>query len=129
MTYQCLACQRDPAHGTAERRCAFHTGVFTPDGWCCATIEALRDLVFEGQSPMPPGVDYRYCSDQKYATVHIDDVTLNDEPIGLALWVSWYKSRGSTDAVWVLSSEGPPRAPTEMELRAILQDNGIRLAE
>ena len=39
--------------------------------------------------------------------------------LGLALWVSWYKDRGTTDAMWVLSSDRVPRAPTEEELLLI----------
>ncbi len=96
---------------------------FLEDGpnWNCATLNAIRDICYEGQNPMPIGVDYQYCEDQKYATIKIQDVELNNgNYIGLALWVSWYKSRGKTDCVWVLNDDSPPRKPTEEELLAII---------
>ena len=125
---ECIACAaRGKTWNGSDPRCAFETGAFSPENWNCATVNALRELVYEGQNPMPPGVDYRYCDDQKYATVCIDDVELDGARIGLALWVSWYKSRGSTEAVWLLSQDAPPRAPSEAELRAILTHYRIAL--
>ena len=100
-------------------RCAFESGVFDEDNWQCATINALRDLVYEGQSPMPPRVDYRYCEDQKYATVCIDGIEGADG--ALALWVSWYKNRGGTDQAWLLYDDGAPAKPTERQVLAILE--------
>lgn len=88
--------------------------------WNCATLNAIRDICYEGDPH--PRVDYRYCDDRKYATIDIHDCELeNGNPIGLALWVSWYKSRGRTDAVWVLDDDVTPRKPTEEELLAIIR--------
>lgn len=121
--YTCKACaERGKPWAGDNPRCGF-TGPnqsFVPDNWSCATLDRLRELVYEGQVSLPAGVDYQYCDDQKYATVNIDTVTLEDERIGLALWVSWYKSRGTTDAVWVLDNDRPPRPPTEAEVLAIV---------
>lgn len=77
----------------------------------------IRDLVHEW-SPHK-AVDYRYCDDQKYATVFVDEIDGADG--ALALWVTWYKDRGRTDGMWLLSSSKPPRAPTESECLAIVQ--------
>lgn len=127
-THTCVACAtRGKTWEGSDPRCAFTGGetanarVFNPDNWNCATLNRLRTLVYEGQSPMPAGVDYQYCSDQKYATVCIEDIELEGKPIGLALWVAWYKSQGQTEAVWILDSEGPPRPPTEAEMVTILE--------
>lgn len=101
-------------------RCAFD-GQSISDNWNCATVNAIRGICYEGQSPMPPGVDYQYCDDRKYATIKIDSCIMPDGSyIGQALWVSWYKSRGTTDALWILSSDLPPRHPTAQELEAIV---------
>jgi len=118
-----MPCKRCLARGQTwngdKPKCAFD-GNFA-ENWNCATLNELRDIVYEGQSPMPPGVDYQYCEDRKYATVKIDDVELaNGNSIGLALWVSWYKSRGTTDAAWILAGDEPPRIPSEKELDAII---------
>ncbi len=118
---ECMACAaRGKTWNGSDPRCAFESGVFSAENWNCATLNALRELVYEGQNPMPAGIDYRYCEDQKYATVCIDAVELDGERIALALWVSWYKSRGATEALWLLSESTAPRAPTERELLAIL---------
>lgn len=123
-TVTCEACQsRGQTWNGDPPRCAFD-GAFG-NNWNCATLNALRDICYEGQDPMPSGVDYQYCDDMKYATIRIDHIERQDgNRIGMALWVSWYKSRGTTDAVWVLDSDGPPRIPTENELLAIIAGYG-----
>lgn len=90
--------------------------------WNCATVGAIRDIVYDGQHPMPEGVDYRYCDDMKYATIKTD--SMDDVP-AMALWVAWHKNRGSTDALWLLDSDMPPRRPTEAECLAICATYGI----
>ena len=116
----CKAClERGKNWQGSDPRCAFpDNGVFTPDNWSCATLEKLRDFVYEGQASMPPRVDYRYCDDDKYATLCVHDLDGLDG--ALALWISWYKSRGATDALWLLFQDKPPRRPTEQELLTIL---------
>jgi len=89
--------------------------------WNCATVNAIRDIVYEGQDS-PRGVHYEYCDDEKFATINIHDVEgykLNY--IGRCLYVAWYKSRGGTEALWILDGEGDiPRKPTEEELLSII---------
>lgn len=89
---------------------------FFHKNWNCATLNELRDICYEGQE-LPYEVDYQYCDDQKYATIKINDI---ENVEGLALWVSWYKNRGETDAVYILDDTLPPRFPTEDELVKII---------
>jgi hypothetical protein len=84
--------------------------------WNCQTVGLIRDLCYEGQAKIPYGIDYTYCEDQKYAIIKIDDI---EEIDGLALWITWYKTRGGTDALWILDSLNAPRNPTEKELLLI----------
>lgn len=84
------------------------------DNWNCATLNEIRDL--EGS----PLADYRWSEDQKYLTILIDGVELPRGRTPMALWVSWYKSRGRTDAVWLLYYDRPPEQPDEADLLAIL---------
>ncbi len=98
-----------------DPRCAFD-GDFA-DNWNCATLNAIRVICYEGQHPMPDGVAYTYCDDMKYATIRISEVDGID---GLALYVEWYKSRGTTDAVWLLGGADEPRQPTEEECLAVI---------
>lgn len=102
-----------------DPECAFENNIFSSENWNCATVNAIRDICYEGQNPMPEGVDYRYCyGDQKYATIFTDYI----EGVGIALWVSWYKNRGGTDAMWVLDEEEPPSQPTEEQCLKIIED-------
>lgn len=91
------------------------------ENWNCATISAIRDICYEGQE-LAAGVNYEYCDDEKFATINIYDVDdKKGNYIGRCLYVAWYKSRGGTEALWVLNGEGDtPRRPTEEELLAII---------
>ena len=130
----CKLCQeRVKDWSVDDPQCAFEDGMFSADNWNCATANAIRDICYEGQEPMPSGVDYRYCEDQKYATIWLSELCDNlDERatpmlLGLALWVSWYKNRGRTEAMWLLDNDMPPRPPTEAECLAII-DHYVRVA-
>jgi hypothetical protein len=114
----CGLCEkRGKTWNGSEPQCGFDTGVFG-DNWNCATVNAVRDICYEGQELLPSGVDYQYCEDQKYATINIDHIEIDGRP--LALWVSWYKNRGRTDAMWLLFDDKPPRKPTEAECLAVV---------
>lgn len=114
-----LCIQRGKTWNGDDPICAFE-GAFE-ENWNCATINEIRDICYEGKGELPHGVDYQYCDDMKYATIKINELELpNGSAMGLALWVSWYKSRGGTDAMWILDSHGAPRQPTEEELRLII---------
>lgn len=118
----CAACKaRGQTWSGSPPKCAFDG---FENNWNCATLNALREIVYEGQWPMPPRVDYQYCDDMKYATVYLDDVDLPTGP-AMALWVAWYKSRGGTDALWLLDSSGAPRRPTEADCLAICAAYGV----
>jgi hypothetical protein len=99
-------------------KCAFADGAFSSKNWNCATANAIRDIVYEGNGDLP-GVDYQYCDDQKYATVKVDELDGLDG--ALALWVTWYKSRGTTDGMWLMFSDQPPRPPTEQESAVVIR--------
>ena len=88
--------------------------------WNCQTVNLIRDLVYEGQE-LKHGIQYIYCDDQKYATIKIDDVRIQDVRIGLTLWLTWYKQRGHTEALWILDEYNKPRKPTEEELLEIVK--------
>ena len=113
----CDACdKRGKTWEGDDPKCGFSSGVFD-ENWNCATVNAVRDICYEGQE-LRSGIDYQYCEDQKYATIKIDHLEIDDRP--LALWVSWYKSRGRTDAMWLLFDNKPPRKPTEAECLSVV---------
>ncbi len=100
-------------------KCSFpDDGEFNEGGWNCATANAIRDLT--GQDEPHPKADYRYCDDQNYSTLHIYDVELPNDTYAYALWVTWYKHRGRTEGMWLLTCDAPPRKPTEADALAII---------
>lgn len=111
----CTRCQGRVKNWTGDDpKCAFpNDGAFTADNWNCATTGAIRRICDEGDNTV-------FCDDQKYAALKVSDVTI---PSGhaLTLWVSWYKSRGRTEAMWLLSEDEPPRVPTAADLDAIIE--------
>jgi hypothetical protein len=121
-TYQCVVCAARAlaAPGDDNSVCAYKPGSAWEDNYNCGLLDQVRGLVYEGRLELPHGVHYQFCNEQKYATVKIDNVHVNEEPIGLTLWLTWYKSRGRTEQMWILSDWGIPRRPTEVELLAIL---------
>ena len=116
---QCRMCQSRKKDWSGDNpKCSFiNDGEFSTDGWNCATANAIRDLC--GQDEGNDAADYRYCDDQNYSTIKIDNIEL---PSGyaLALWVSWYKHRGRTEAMWLLSESGEPRLPTAADCESII---------
>ncbi len=122
----CQMCQdRVKDWSGSDPKCSFEDGVFNRDGWNCATANAIRDICYEGQTPMPDGVCFTFCDDDEYATIktdHIrdDDDDEDDEPwMAICLWVQWYKNRGRTEEMLLLGG-GEPRPPTEEECRRII---------
>lgn len=114
----CVACKtRGKTWEGDDPKCSFpNGGEFMSEGWNCATADLIRDLT--GQDEERLDADYRYCDDQNYSTLQIDGIALASGP-ALALWVSWYKHRGRTDAMWLLNESEPPRRPTEADCVAI----------
>ena len=49
--------------------------------------------------------------------------------MGLCLWVSWYKSRGRTEAMWILDEDNQPKEPNFNDLKAIIKHYSELLAE
>lgn len=99
-----------------------------PQGnWKCATLHWIRHLVFtggmfeEGREKLHYGVNKQYCDDNNYATILIDEVKADNKWFGTCLYLEWYKERGHTDAIYVMSSYQPPRLPTEEELLAVIE--------
>ncbi len=103
-----------------DANCAFNDREFDTDNWNCDTCNDIREICSDWNQEFPDGVQYRYCDDQKYATMDINEIELDDECIGMTLWVSWYKSRGRTEEMWILEVGRDPRRPTEKELLAII---------
>lgn len=116
----CLACTAAPPiqNSLTARVCAFE-GEFS-DNWNCAKLNQLRDLVEDREDSR---IHRCYCAigDQSYTTIDVSAV--EDLDMGAyCLWLTWYKSRGRTEQVWLLFDSQPPRRPTYDELCLILSE-------
>lgn len=103
--------------------CAFEEGQAFDDNFRCATLGALREIIInEDDRPVAHSRPvHLQCleSDEKYAVLRVENIPgIPDETI--ALFVGWYKSRGRTQALWLMSVFADPRRPTESECVAII---------
>lgn len=128
--HKCAACvARVKNWEGSDPRCAF-TGpgaTFTPDNWACATLGHLRELA---EDIGRPGVSTtRYCEHSQsvcqfdvYEVEWPEDGT--DMAPGFVLWMTWYKSRGKTEGLWLMGDVDAPKRPTEGQCLAVLRHYG-----
>lgn len=105
--------------------CSFQDYGKFGDNWNCGLIGKIRGLCELAMDGKYHRLHYQYCDDQKYVTIKTDDI----EEMGLCLWVSWYKSRGRTEAMWILDEYNQPRQPNFNELKAIIEHYSELLVE
>lgn len=119
----CERCGQYKSWTGSDIECPFNSSDEFGSNWNCGIIGEIRDICERAMEGQDPRLDYQYCEDQKYVSINIDDIWLDesDGALGLCLWVTWYKSRGATDAMWILDSYNPPRKPTYQELKAIVE--------
>ena len=110
---KCEKCQCEKTWNGGDIECPFQDSDKFGENWNCGIIAKIRKLCESGKI----GVQVSYCENQKYVTIDIDEL---EECPGLCLWVTWYKSRGSTEAMWILSENDTPRVPTFDELTMII---------
>ena len=100
--------------------CGFKTNnpdeEFPEDNWNDPLINKIRDICDGTIHPLPRGVHRQWHEDQSYATILTEGIL----PDADCLWLSWYKRRGATDAMWLLSSYDSPRLPTRSDLQEIV---------
>ena len=114
---KCKRCGREKTWNGDDPNCPFKDGDMFGENWNCGQINKIRELCEQAEMGNTFYMDYQYCDDQKYVSINVDEVNL-DEP-ALCLWVSWYKSRGGTDAMWLLSDSREPKLPTFDDLQKI----------
>lgn len=134
----CQLCEAT-ARGDEPPRCAFTSKYFNATNWNCGTVNRIRMLA---QHPQADRLQIAQGSqdDEHWALLRLPSVLVDQlmdqqaqgpaEVVqdGLALWVSWYKNRGRTSSLLLLSGEGPALAPTEQTV-LIIADYYRRLLE
>lgn len=114
-----IKCNCEKTREGSDIECPFDKSDLFGNNWNCGVINKIRDLCEMASNKVDDRLQYQYCSDDKYVTIKTDDIDSNAD-LGLCLWVSWYKNRGRTDAMWILNQDSPPRVPTIKDLNAIL---------
>lgn len=115
----CAAClARIKTWEGSDPDCAFDSGrPFIRNNWNCASLDLIRDAMPQFGN-RHSRVDYRSDGDQSYATVDLSGIELESRS-ARTLWVSWYKNRGCTEAMWLLDEDDVPRLPVEDDIVAI----------
>lgn len=111
--------------------CPFQISEKFGNNWNCGIINKIRDLCELAMEGKDHRLHYQYCEDRKYVTIKTDDINLirdnRSDSLGLCLWVTWYKSRGRTDVMWILDASNPPRKPNFEDLEAIIKHYSLLL--
>jgi hypothetical protein len=121
----CKMCrERGQAWSGSAPKCAFTRAKFSPDNWNCATLNKIRDLIHQDdESHRPAGIVVQYDEDRWYALITTGYANCGDDDIDSrvagALYVEWYKHRGRTEQMWMMTD--PPTRPTEAQCLRILR--------
>lgn len=121
----CNLCKTTPKDWQGgDRKCSFPGGsTFDPAGWNCATANAIRDLCgsshdgFAGK--VGQAISERW-DDNCTSFIMLRGLELESGFFD-GLFVSWYKERGATNAMWLLNGDDPPQKPTEQDCLAIIK--------
>ena len=92
---------------------------FTSNNWRCGQINRLRDLIQSRIDNGNSGVVALRIEGYTQALLDLQDY----EEIScdyISLFVAWYKDRGRTDQILLISREGVPTAPSFEQLDRIL---------
>ena len=107
---KCKKCNTEKDWNGDDINCPFQENDEFGENWNCGTINKIREICNKED-------DYRiktnYCEGQSYTTIETYKI---DDYLGLCLFVTWYKIRGSTDAMYILSEDNPPIKPTQKKL-------------
>ena len=116
----CEKCGAKVTWNGSNIECPFQdSNTFSKD-WNCGVVSRIRDLCEIAMNGDVYGLQYQFCNDQKYVTIRTSEIEVDGEySLGLCLWVTWYKSRGGTDAMWILDDYNTPRLPTYKDLEII----------
>lgn len=120
----CAACSvRGKTWKGDDPRCAFDSPdkTFSKDNWNCATLNELRRLFCLLADKDSDAIVSNCFEDRTTAYMFVAKLFEESAPDRiLSLWTTWYKDRGHTDRILLLSAHGALRSPTEQELIIII---------
>ena len=115
---KCEKCECKKSWNGDDIICPFQNSQKFGDNWSCGIISKIKNLCNLAIENKDHRLQHQYCNDQNYITIKTDN---GDSRLGLCLWISWYKSRGRTEAMWILDENNPPRQPNFEDLEAIIK--------
>lgn len=96
------------------RKCAFCSGMFDTDNYCCASLTRLIEHVRSGKSSA-----MTFSEDEWTYTLPLSNYQLtvdNEELWAICLVIHQYKSRGRITGAWLLLDNGLPAMPVTTAL-------------
>lgn len=114
--FECILCRTTPVPDTysSERICGFkEDGSFNPDNWNCETLKAYREKAYELEDNYVRSI-IRKNNGQSFITFVVDH---DDKHIDF-LCMGWYKNRGRTENLFMLS---------ESEIKPVTRDDTLKL--
>ncbi|MBR8661188.1 hypothetical protein [Brevibacillus sp. NL20B1] len=108
-----LCIERGKTWNGDDPRCAFETGVFSPDNWNCATMNALREISRQLRTT------YR----DDMAAASIGYVPFEGDEYSGYIVMTWYKDRGRTGNAFIAWDDEPIRELTEADALLAIEQN------
>ena len=124
---KCKRCGYVKTWSGSDITCPFQDGDSFGENWNCGMINAIREICDMAGDGEDYRLHYQYCDDQKYVTINTDEIEFDGDRCFLCLWVTWYKSRGGTDQMWLMNAYGEPEAPTYSDLEKIINHYKVEL--
>lgn len=116
---KCKRCGREKTWNGDDILCPFQNGEIFGDNWCCGQLAKIR-LIIENATDKGDGrIHYQYCEGQQYSTINVSDISLDEN--AESLYVTWYKSRGRIEGMWLMNQDYSPRKPKYEELQKIIE--------
>jgi hypothetical protein len=115
---KCLKCDSAKTWTGDDIKCPFQDSEEFGNNWNCGLIIKIRQLCNIVVEDTHLNMSHQLIEEQHYVFIKIDGVI---EILGEVLMVSWYKNRGRTDAMWLLSDVDDPVKPTQTDLEKILK--------
>jgi len=116
---KCSRCGHEKSWNGSDILCPFQNGDIFADNWCCRQINKLRMICENAIDNKDSRFHHQYCEGQNYATINTSEIDF--ELHAECLYITWYKSRGRTEGMWLMNQDYPPRKPTFFDLQKIIE--------
>lgn len=87
----------------SQPKCAFETGEFSKDNWCCGTLSKLREY---GRANNGKYGNFYYRDDIEKGTINVVGIPESDELPGYYIVLGYYKERGKVDQCHLIGRKG-----------------------